>query len=137
MAFSEHLPSYVDISYGINVDKKWTFLDHLPTSSCKRSLWTTPMLFVRFLKQKRLIPKYDVCDVCIAKFSQQMKRYHKLSFCQNYVLLGGSFWQKVSLITHTPFELQPIIIFSPVAVYTSLHICAIIKGQQAVSSWFD
>ena len=32
----------VDIFYGMNVDKKWTFLDHLPTSSCKRSLWTTP-----------------------------------------------------------------------------------------------
>ena len=28
--------------YGINVDKKWTFLDRLPTSSCKRSLWTIP-----------------------------------------------------------------------------------------------
>ena len=38
----DHLPTYVDNFYGINVDKKWTFLDHLPTSSCKRSLWTTP-----------------------------------------------------------------------------------------------
>ena len=35
-------PPCVDIFYGINVDKKWTFLDHLPTSSCKRSLWTAP-----------------------------------------------------------------------------------------------
>ena len=26
----------------MNVDKKWTFLDHLPTSSCQRSLWSTP-----------------------------------------------------------------------------------------------
>ena len=25
----------------MNVDKRWTFLDHLPTSSCKHSLWTT------------------------------------------------------------------------------------------------
>ena len=24
---------YVEIFYGINVDKKWTFLDHLPTLS--------------------------------------------------------------------------------------------------------
>ena len=37
----------VDILYGINgtrinVDKKWTFLDHQPTSSCKRSLWMPP-----------------------------------------------------------------------------------------------
>ena len=26
----------------MNFDKKWTFLDHLPTLSCKRSLWTAP-----------------------------------------------------------------------------------------------
>ena len=40
-----HLP-FVDIFYGINVDKKWTFFDHLPTSSCKRSLGTPPNFFV-------------------------------------------------------------------------------------------
>ena len=38
LAFSDNLPPYVYIFYGINVDKKWTFWDHLPTSSCKRSL---------------------------------------------------------------------------------------------------
>ena len=38
LAFFDHLPPCVDIFYGMNVDKKWTFLDHLPTSSCKRSL---------------------------------------------------------------------------------------------------
>ena len=26
----------IAIFYGMNVDKKWVFLDHLPTSSCKR-----------------------------------------------------------------------------------------------------
>ena len=31
--------------YGMNVDKKWTFMDHLPTSSCSKcSLWTAPYL---------------------------------------------------------------------------------------------
>ena len=45
--FFDHLPlvlptPYVDIFYGMNVDQKWRFLDHLPTSSCKRSLWMTP-----------------------------------------------------------------------------------------------
>ena len=40
--FFDHLPLKVDIFYGMNVDKKWTFLAHLPTSSCKRSLWMTP-----------------------------------------------------------------------------------------------
>ena len=39
--FFEHLPPCVDIYYGMNVDKKGTFLDHLPISSCKSSLWMT------------------------------------------------------------------------------------------------
>ena len=41
--FFDHLPPCIDIFYGMNVDKKWTFLD-LPTSSCKCSLWTAPNL---------------------------------------------------------------------------------------------
>ena len=40
--FFDHLPPCVKIFYGINVDKKWSNLDHLPTLSCKHSLWTTP-----------------------------------------------------------------------------------------------
>ena len=32
----DHLPPCVDIFYGMKVYKKWTFLDHLSTSSCKR-----------------------------------------------------------------------------------------------------
>ena len=31
----------VDIFHGMNIDKKWTFLYHLPIMSCKRRLWTT------------------------------------------------------------------------------------------------
>ena len=42
LAFFYHLPPCVDIFYDINIDKKWIFLDHLPTLSCKSSLWTTP-----------------------------------------------------------------------------------------------
>ena len=42
MTFFDHLPPYVDIFYLINVDKKSTFLDSLPTSSYQRSLWTPP-----------------------------------------------------------------------------------------------
>ena len=38
LAFFDHLPSFVDIFYGMNVHKKRTFLDHLPNSSCERSL---------------------------------------------------------------------------------------------------
>ena len=40
--FFDHLPPCVDIFYGSNIDKNWPFLDYLPTSSCKHSLWTTP-----------------------------------------------------------------------------------------------
>ena len=43
----DHLPPCVDIFYGTNFDKKMTFLDHLPTSSCKRSLWMTPNVDAR------------------------------------------------------------------------------------------
>ena len=39
----------------------------------------------------------------------------KPSFCQNDPLMGESFWQNNSLVTCILFELQPIIIFSPVA----------------------
>ena len=46
LAFFDHLLLCVDIFYGMNVDKKRTFLDHLPTSSCKRSLWTPPKVLV-------------------------------------------------------------------------------------------
>ena len=39
----------------------------------------------------------------------------KLFFCQNDPLMGEPFWQNNSLLSHIFFELQPIIIFSPVA----------------------
>ena len=40
--FLDHPPLYVDIFYQINIDKKLTFLNYLPTSSSERSLWTSP-----------------------------------------------------------------------------------------------
>ena len=39
----------------------------------------------------------------------------KLSFCQNDPLMGELFRQNNSLVTHILFELQSIIMFSPVA----------------------
>ena len=36
-----YLSPYIDIFYSIKVEKKRTFLDHLPTTSCKFCLWTT------------------------------------------------------------------------------------------------
>ena len=49
LAFFDHLKPCVDIFYGMNIEKKWTFLDKLPTLSCKRSLWTTPNLSLNVL----------------------------------------------------------------------------------------
>ena len=40
LAFLDHLPPSFYIFYGIKV--KVHFFDHLPLSSCKRSLWTPP-----------------------------------------------------------------------------------------------
>ena len=40
----------------------------------------------------------------------------KMSFCQNDPLMRESFWQNNSPVTYILFELQPIIIFSPVTV---------------------
>ena len=54
----------------------------------------------------------------------------KLSFCQNNSPMGGSFWQKDSLITHILFELWLIMVFRPVAnfaqqiLYINLTIAA-------------
>ena len=50
-------------------------------------------------------------DICSSKSILVIK----LSFCQNDPPMRESFWQKDSLITHIIFELQPIIIFCPVA----------------------
>ena len=41
------LTTSVDIFYLMNIDKKWTFLDHLPPFPCKRSLWTAPYPKIR------------------------------------------------------------------------------------------
>jgi hypothetical protein len=66
-------------------------------------------------KSYRLITK--ICDW--AKFDHRLQFKSiwvtRLLFCQNHSRMRGSFWQKDSLITHILFELQPIIIFSPVA----------------------
>ena len=40
--------------------------------------------------------------------------------------MGESFWQNNSLVTHILFELQPIIIFSPVANFGNQSIFSII-----------
>ena len=56
LAFFDHLFPNIDIFYGIIVDRNWTFLYHLPTSSCKHSLWTTPKMI--FHNRSPSISKY-------------------------------------------------------------------------------
>ena len=40
--WTTYYPPALTFSMVWTFDNKWTFLDHLPTSSCKRSLWTDP-----------------------------------------------------------------------------------------------
>ena len=49
----------------------------------------------------------------------------KLSFRQNVSLMRKLFWQNNSLVTHILFELQPIILFSPVTNF----------GDQSLASY--
>jgi hypothetical protein len=46
----------------------------------------------------------------------------KLSFCQNDPLIGESFWQNNSLVTQILFELQLIMLLSPVANFKHHHL---------------
>ena len=60
-------------------------------------------------------PKFATELNMLTGCSSKSKWVIKLSFCQNDFLVEESFWQNNSLVTHILFELQPIIIFSPVA----------------------
>ena len=88
--FFDHLHPFVVTFYGINVDKKWTFLDHLPTLSCKCSLWTTPKRVER---------------ECLLLWPSLLLL---LSFCLNMNLLGGSFNNYVDQILHTFWPPTPL-----------------------------
>ena len=51
-----------------------------------------------------------------------------------FALTGESFWQKDSLIIHTLFELQPIMIFSLIA-NQSLHLIDYINSDRWIRKW--
>ena len=67
------LPPCVNIFYGINIDEKWTFLDHLPTY--------LPCL-VNVVWERPLIPKSSANNDCI----------QKLESTTNFNLAIQSFW---------------------------------------------
>ena len=53
----------------------------------------------------------------------------KLFFCQNDPLMGEPFWQNNSLVSHILFELQPIIIFNPVANFGNQSLILGLQGM--------
>ena len=58
--FFDHITPSVDIFYLMKVDKKSTFLNYLPPSSCKRSLWTTPIRIWKFVNSQRKENPHDL-----------------------------------------------------------------------------
>ena len=65
-------------------------------------------------------PKFATGLNIIIGFRSKSIWVTRLLFCQNDSPKWGSFWQKDSLITYMLFELQPIMIFSPVANFGHL-----------------
>ena len=72
------------------------------------------------------LPKFATGLNMIIGCSSKSMWVMKLFFCQNDPLMGEPFWQNNSLVSHILFELQPIIISSPVANFGNqsliLHI---------------
>ena len=85
LAFFDHLPPCVDIFYGITVDKKWTFLDHLPTSACKCSLRPTPYLDI-LSKIKKVIKR--LYWLYLFSILHYILRYGRVV----YSTLAGALW---------------------------------------------
>ena len=68
------------------------------------------------------LPKFATGQNMIIGCSSKSIWLTRLLFCQNGSPMRGSFWQKKSFITHILFEIQPIIIFSPVANFDNQSI---------------
>ena len=69
---------------------------HIPSKTDSNYLLTANNVWVS---------KFRTSIVCVISHSSESIWVIKPSFCQNYPPMGGSFWQKDSLITHTLFEL--------------------------------
>ena len=52
LAFSDHIPPYIDIFYSIKADKKWIWLDHLPDTLLAELFWGA----VNHCNQKNWVP---------------------------------------------------------------------------------
>ena len=90
-----------DILYGMNVDKKWIFMDHLPTWSCKLSLWTTPYftskVWDRLPKKLPMVKKITNILVKLSYFALNV--FQLLSFVYwLYILIYMSVYAKLGCI---------------------------------------
>ena len=72
------------------------------------------------------LPKFATGLNMIIGCSSKSMWVMKLFFCQNDPLMGEPFWQNNSLVSHILFELQPIIIFSPVANFGNQSLAILI-----------
>ena len=95
LAFFDHLPPRVDIFCGINVDKKWTFLDQLPTSSCKRSLWTTQNGMKRYLLNLKFFyvdrnSNMTSKPFCFVVFCCKRRRHHCQSIFDQMIVFQST-----------------------------------------------
>ena len=75
------------------------------------------------------LPKFATGLNMIIGCSSKSMWVMKLFFCQNDPLMGEPFWQNNSLVSHILFELQPIIIFSPVANFGNQSLFGILFTQ--------
>ena len=73
------------------------------------------VFFVLSISNNVWVKKTETIHSIVISHSSKSIWVIKLSFCQNNSPMGGSFWQKDSLITHILFELWLIMIFSSVA----------------------
>ena len=88
--------------YGMNVDKKWTFLDHLPTSSCKRSLWITP----------KMVPK---------KYYNINKKIIQWKLCMYNIVCKTMFLFQVEIKKKCHWNLCQRVCFGPCTTYRAAH----------------
>ena len=77
----------------------------------------TTMQFPFFESYKVCFKKTDTVHRSVIDHSSKSICVIKLSFGQNDYLMGGSFWQKDSLITHTLFKLWLITLLWTVSVF--------------------
>ena len=115
--FFDHLLPSVDIFYLLNIDKKSTFLDYLPPSSCKRSLWTTPQ------RQEYLDVKFQSLSA-MGIFSQLGQIQYEVTIVlsilvNNIKSFENILWNRLGVGIKVPlYE-----IFEPLIVPCCIHKC--------------